>query len=671
MKLQWQVGIDVGGTFTDVVALDPTTQETRTAKVQSRTSDPPAGLRAALAAVGLEWETVADLVHGTTLVTNAIVEDHLAKVALITTQGFGDTLAIGRQNRKHLYRLDLAPKPTPQVPAERRIELSERLDAHGNILVAMTNEAIDEAVNKALATGAEAIAVSLLHAYANAAHEQKVGAALRPTAVPVALSHQINPEAREYERTATTVLSASVMPLAATYLGQLDSGTPEDSRLHLFHSSGGMASPAALRNFPLGLALSGPAAGVAAACKVSMELGIGHAISLDMGGTTTDVCLIVNGRAQISVNRSLGDRPLRQPMVDIESIGAGGGSIARLNLGAVEVGPDSAGANPGPACYGQGGTAPTVTDANLVLGYLEHDQKLGESIRLDLDAARNALSPLAKEAGVTVTEAAYGILRVANATMVRALSRVTVERGIDGRKCDLLAFGGAGPMHAVELARAFGIKRVIVPAFSSTFSAVGCADAEMSYAQQQTLRMASSAWDRQRLSDIQAGLVERLRALLLAAGYREDAIAIEYVASIRYRGQSYATEIPAPNLDDTEVLGRQFRETHGRLYGFATEEPWELYALRCTISAPRDDLSVGNESDTAAPSQPRKITPCWFGGSGAVETLRYDRSKIASEQRVAGPAIIEDVWSTIVVPPGASATMDQLGHIQMDAGDAL
>ena len=471
MKPQWQVGVDVGGTFTDVVALDSTGLEIRTAKVQSRPSDPRAGLRAALAAVGLEWETVADLVHGTTLVTNAIVEDRLAKVALITTQGFGDSLVIGRQNRKHLYRLELAPKPTPQVPAERRIEIRERLDAHGNVLVALTNEAVDEAVNQALATGAEAIAVSLLHAYANGAHERKVAVALQSEVLPVALSHEVNPESREYERTATTVLSASVMPLAATYLEQLEDATPEDSRLHFFHSSGGMASPVALSHLPLGLALSGPAAGVTAACKVSRELGIGHAISLDMGGTSTDVCLIVNGHAQISVDHSIGDRPLRQPMVAIESIGAGGGSIARLNFGTVEVGPDSAGADPGPACYSQGGTAPTVTDANLVLGYLEHDQKLGESIRLDLDAARDALSPIAKEAGVTVIEAAHGIIRVANATMVRALSRVTVERGIDGRMCDLLAFGGAGPMHAVELARAFGIKRVIVPASSSTFSA--------------------------------------------------------------------------------------------------------------------------------------------------------------------------------------------------------
>ncbi len=665
----WQVGIDVGGTFTDVVALDPATRELRTAKVQSRATDPQAGLHAALAAVGLEWQAVADLVHGTTLITNAIVEGRLAKVALITTEGFGDTLAIGRQNRRHLYRLDLPPKATPQVPKERRIELQERIDADGSIRIATTNAALDESVGNALAAGADAIAVSLLHAYANSEHEERVGAALRQSAVPVALSHQVNPEAREYERTATTVLSASVMPLADTYLEQLEDATPKGSRLHLFHSSGGMASPAALRDLPLGLALSGPAAGVAAACKIATELDIDHAISLDMGGTTTDVCLIASGRAEISVNRSLGDHPLRQPMVAIESIGAGGGSIARLNLGAVEVGPDSAGAIPGPACYGQGGTLPTVTDANLVLGYLETGQQLGESIRLDRDAALNALAPLADEAGVTVTEAAYGILRVANATMVRALNRVTVERGVDGRDCDLLAFGGAGPMHAVELARAFGIKRVIVPAASSVFSAVGCVGAEMQYAQQQTMRMASADWDRQRLANLQNNLVERLAAPLYAAGYQDDAIAAEFVASIRYSGQSYATEIAAPALDDPDALGRQFQETHERLYGFATDESWELYALRCTVSVPRD-AAVAEHHAAATPGDPRHIAPCWFGGDTALDTPRYDRASVAPEQSIAGPAIIEDAWSTIVVPPGAAATADGSGHLHIDVGSA-
>jgi N-methylhydantoinase A len=668
MNTQWQVGVDVGGTFTDVVAFHPATRDVRTAKVQSRATDPRAGLIAALSAVDLKWENVADLIHGTTLITNAIVEGHLAKVALITTEGFGDSLAIGRQNRRHLYNLDLPQKATPQVPEERRFEIRERLDADGKVLIALENSALDDAVRRAQASEADAIAVCLLHAYADPSHEARIGRALEHSALPVALSHQVNPEAREYERTATTVLSASVMPLADRYLEQLETATSSGSQLHLFHSSGGMASPAALRDLPLGLALSGPAAGVAAACKVTADLGIGHAISLDMGGTTTDVCLIADGRAEISVNRSLGDHPLRQPMVAIESIGAGGGSIARLNLGAVEVGPDSAGAIPGPACYDQGGRAPTVTDANLMLGYLEAGQKLGESIRLNRDAARDALTPLATEAGVTVTEAAYGILRVANATMVRALNRVTVERGVDGRDCDLLAFGGAGPMHAVELARDFGIKRVIVPAASSVFSAIGCVGAEMQYTQQQTLRMASANWDTQRLGQIQDRLVERLAAPLYAAGFEKSAIAVAYVASIRYSGQSYATEITTPALGDPKTLGRQFQETHERLYGFATDEAWELYALRCTVSVPRRDAPAAHATATV-PGEARTIETCWFGGDAGIATPRYDRTAVAPDQKIAGPAIIEDAWSTIVVPPGTSAIPDQSGHIHIDVGD--
>ena len=664
----WQVGIDVGGTFTDVVALHPEHRELRTAKVQSQAAEPRDGLLAALAAVGLDWTEVADLVHGTTLITNAIVEGHLAKVALITTKGFGDSLAIGRQNRRHLYRLDLAPKPTPQVPEARRIELRERLDADGAVLTEMTDEALAETVEQALACGAEAIAVSLLHAYANADHEEKVGAALKNSTLPVALSHQVNPEAREYERTATTALSASVMPRTGVYLERLEAASPESSRLHLFHSSGGMASPAALRELPLGLALSGPAAGVAAACTIAGNLGIENAISLDMGGTTTDVCLVTNGRAEISVNRSLGDHPLRQPMVAIESIGAGGGSIARFNLGAVEVGPDSAGADPGPACYGQGGTAPTVTDANLVLGYLEPAQLLGESIHLDPDAAQRALEPLANEAGVTVTEAAYGIVRVANATMVRALNRVTVERGIDGRSCDLLAFGGAGPMHAVALARAFGIEHVIVPAASSVFSAIGCVTAEMQYAQQQTLRMASSSWDTGRLTQVQDRLVTRLAAPLRAARYSQDEIVTDFVASVRYSGQSYATEITEPRLSEQDALGAQFREIHSRLYGFATDEPWELFALRCTVSVPRG-IAIDAQSAETETGQPTKIAPCWFGGEEPIDTPRYDRETIGSGQNIAGPAIIEDSWSTIVVPPGAVASADGSGHLHIEAGE--
>ena len=528
----WRVGVDVGGTFTDVVAVNRTCRDTRVAKVPSRSDDRVASLLAALQAVNLAWPDVDDLIHGTTLVTNAIIEDDLAEVALIATRGFSDTLAIGRQNRLHLYRLDLPPKLVPQVPAELRFEVTERLDHEGRVLEPMDPRSVEDVLRRIGESGTTAVAVSLLHSYANPAHEEALGERLRERLPFVALSNRVNPEAREYERTATTTLSAGVMPLAASYLDRLEAAKPAGSRLHLFHSAGGMASPEALRDLPLGLAASGPAAGVAAAGRIARDLDVDHAISFDMGGTTTDVCLIFDGEAHISSDRSLGGRPLRQPMVAVESIGAGGGSIARLDHGALVVGPESAGADPGPACYARGGGRPTVSDANLVLGYMDPDRVIGGDIRLDPAAARAAIAPLASAMGTTVEAAALGVVRVANSAMLRALRGVTVERGIDGRRCALLAFGGAGPMHAVELARAFSIAGVIVPAHSSVFSALGCVSAKMSYAQQRTLRMAVGDWDVERLDRARQDLKVRLGAPLATAGYGEDEMVVEEVAAV-------------------------------------------------------------------------------------------------------------------------------------------
>ena len=672
----WRVGVDVGGTFTDVVAVHGAHRDARVAKVPSRADDRVAGLLAALRAVGLDWSEVEDLVHGTTLVTNAIVEDDLAEVALIATRGFSDTLDIGRQNRRHLYRLDLPPKSAPQVPAERRFEVSERLDHDGRVLAEMDPRSVDDVLRQVEDSGARAVAVSLLHSYANPAHEEAIGERLRERCPFVALSNRVNPEAREYERTATTALSAGVMPLAASYLDRLDAAKPARSRLHLFHSAGGMASPDALRELPLGLAASGPAAGVAAAGRIAADLGIGHAISFDMGGTTTDVCLVFDGEAQISSDRSLGDRPLRQPMVAVESIGAGGGSVARLDHGALAVGPESAGADPGPACYARGGDRPTVSDANLVLGYMDPERVIGGDIRLDAGAARGVIAPLASAMDMTVEEAALGIVRVANATMLRALRRVTVERGIDGRRCALLAFGGAGPMHAVELARAFSIATVIVPAHSSVFSALGCAGAGMSYAQQRTLRMAVDEWDASRLDRVRGGLKSRLVAPLVAAGYREGEVEVEEVAAIRYRGQSYAIEIVgeiagAP-FDDPHRLTRAFLDRHRALYGFATEELWELVSIRLRVSVPRTDgaqpPAIPRTTDSAGEAVATRTLSCTFGAGGAVPTPRHARAGLAAGRALAGPAVVEDEWSTVVVPPGATLVADEAGHLHIDTG---
>ena len=724
----WRVGVDVGGTFTDVIAVNRARRDTRVAKVPSRSDDRVAGLLAALRAVDLAWPDVDDLIHGTTLVTNAIVEDDLAEVALVSTRGFSDTLAIGRQNRRHLYRLDLPPKAAPQVPAGRRFEVRERLDHEGQVLEPMDPRTVDEALRGIEESGAAAVAVSLLHSYANPAHEEALGGRLRERFPFVALSSRVSPEAREYERTATTALSAGLMPLAASYLDRIEAARPADSRLHLFHSAGGMASPEALRELPLGLAASGPAAGVAAAGRIARDLDVEHAISFDMGGTTTDVCLIFGGEAQISSDRTLGGRPLRQPMVAVESIGAGGGSIARLDHGALVVGPESAGADPGPACYARGGSRPTVSDANLVLGYMAPDRIIGGDIRVDPAAARTAVAPLASAMGMSVEAAALGVIRVANSTMLRALRRVTVERGVDGRQCTLLAFGGAGPMHAVELARAFSIAKVVVPAHSSVFSALGCVSARMSYAQQRTLRMAVDEWDAQRLERAREDLRSRLAAPLAAAGCGEGEMAVEEVAAIRYRGQSYAIEIPDAALDDPARLTRDFLDRHRALYGFATGEPWELVSIRLRVSAPSTGgelrpapvesggslsartpsssvVSGGSSSARTPPSpvasggspsartpsspvasagspaartpsspvasggsSPARTLPCTFEAGTTAATPRYDRAALMPGRALAGPAIVEDAWSTVVVPPGATLVSDEVGHLHIATG---
>ena len=484
MSATWQVGVDIGGSFTDIVAVDPASGVLRTAKVRSVSGGPEESLDAALAAVGLAWDAVADLMHGTTLVTNAIVQNKLSPVALIATEGFGDTIEIGRQNRRDLYRLDVLPKRVPLVPEGLRLEVAERIDVDGRVVAPLADAAAESVARKAAGLGVEAVAVALLNAYANPAHEQALGARLAGVVPHVALSHRVSPEAREYERTSATVLNAALMPQTTDYLDRLAQRAVNGTRLHLFHSAGGMAAPQAVKELPLALALSGPAAGVAAAGSVARELGLDRVISFDMGGTTTDVCLVSDGAPQVSSERLLAGHPMRQPMVAVESIGAGGGSIAIAEAGAIRVGPESAGAEPGPACYGLGGTRPTVSDANLLLGYLRAGSVLGGSVSLDDERARRAVGDLAKAFGVGPIEAALGIVRVANASMTRALRRVTVERGVDARDCTLLAFGGAGPMHAVALARESGIARVVVPRFSSVFSAIGCLTAELSYARQ-------------------------------------------------------------------------------------------------------------------------------------------------------------------------------------------
>jgi len=666
---RWRVGVDIGGTFTDVVALHTESGELRTGKAQSRAGDPLASLRAGLRTVGLDWPDVEALIHGTTLVTNAIVEDRLDDVALVATEGFADVLAIGRQNRRFLYSLSAPPKLPPMVPAERRFELRERIGPDGAIRRPIDPESLERIIAAIRASGVRAVAVALLHAYAEPSHEIAVAERLAGVVPHISLSHRVNPEEREYERTSATVLNAAVMPIVAAYLDALDREVPKTTQFHLFHSAGGMASPAMVRERPLVLALSGPAAGVSAARRLAAELALDNLLTLDMGGTTTDVCLITGGKPEIRREALIAERPIRQPMVAVQSIGAGGGSIATAEGGMLRVGPRSAGARPGPACYGLGGTEPTVTDAHVALGYLDTAKPLGDGVRLDRDLAQAAVGRLGRRLGLGLIETALGIIRVANANMVRALRNVTVDRGIDGRHCTLAAFGGAGPLHAASLARDFGIAHVVVPAFSSAYSALGCIIADLSYTQQRTIRMASRRWDAHRLETQRRELLAGMPAEL-----RESHVAVEDTALIRYVGQSYSVEVPWRFPADVAALTRDFRAAHERLYGFSTAEDWELEAMRVTVSRKRSadaaafTVPVDRNGDVARPAA---SGPCWFAAEQAVETPRYRRDGLAAAAAIAGPAIVEDAWSTIVVPPGALLRVSRHGHLTLSFGAGL
>ncbi len=659
----WKVGVDIGGTFTDIVATDGA-GNWRDAKTLTIGRDPLKGLRQGLAAVDLEFEDIGALVHGATMVTNALVEGKLARVALINTKGFEDVLSIARASRDHLYRMEQPPRSPPVASRALTMGLEERVGPDGGVLAAVTAAEIDRVVDWVRGVEAEAVAICLLHAYANPVHERALAEALRPHCRFLSISHEVSPEAREYERSVAAVLNAAVMPAAGAYLDRLMTDVPERAHLQLFHSAGGMASPAVLRSLPLALALSGPAAGAAATAEICRSLGVPQGLAFDMGGTTTDVCLVTNGVAEISLSRSLGGRQIRQPMVAIESVGAGGGSLVRLGPGGLSVGPESAGSDPGPASYGLGGTEPTVTDVNVILGYLDPSRRLGDSIRIDPTLARTALAPIANALRRGMEDTALGVMEVANAVMARALRRVTVHRGADLREATLIAYGGAGPMHAVSLARHVGISRVIAPAFSGGFSAFGCVTAPELIARQQTLRLSSLTWDAARLADARAQLIASASAGLT----RSDAdIQLRETALIRYVGQSVAVETPyAPSLD-VAALGERFRAAHHRLYGYATDEPFLLESLRieASIAADRPESS---QRPAKGAVQPIRIGRCCFDADGFVETPCFDRSALGSAAVVEGPAILEDAWSTVLLPPGSVCRVDPAGHLLIEVG---
>jgi N-methylhydantoinase A len=655
----WEIGTDIGGTFTDIIAIRRDSAETRIAKVPSRPAAPVEAMLEAIAAVGLRKADIKRFIHGTTRVTNAIVEERLPKVALVATAGFEDVLEIARYRRRDLYRLDVPPKSKPLVPPELCFGLAERLDHDGRVLQPLAEQELERLVAWLKQAGVQSVAVALLHAYANPAHERMVAERLKDIVPHVSLSHEVNPEAREYERTSSTVFNAAAMPIAVEYLSELEERLPLGSGLQVFHSAGAMVPISVVKRQPLVMALSGPAAGVSASVTIARQLGASRMLTFDMGGTTTDVCLIVDGQAEMADGRMLGDRPLRQPMLAVHSIGAGGGSIVRNGPGGLTVGPESAGSEPGPACYGRGGTAPTITDANALLGYLNPETKLGDKIGLDVSAAKRVIAPIASALGLSLSQTALGIVRVANATMARALRRVTVERGIDGRDCTLLAFGGGGPMHAAGLAELYGIATIVVPNASSAFSALGCLTADFSFLQQHTLRAPLDGIDFARVSQRIEGLIAQAAEPLIANGVARETIDVELVALMRYAAQNDAIPVPFALPLDSTRLESDFRLRHHELFGYATHENCVIEAVR--VQARQRSTTTVGRAVTAVRQASAGWRTCSFDGAVEIRTAVVDRAALPDV--VHGPAIIEDAWSTVVVPPGWQARADAAGHL--------
>ena len=656
------MGVDVGGTFTDVVARD-SSGRLHSCKVPTTPAHPATGVLDGLRTLEPAAGRAAALAHGTTIVTNAIVEGRGARVGLITTRGFRDVVEIARMSRTHLYDLPALAKPEPVVPRRLRLEVSERIGPDGAILTPLDVGALPQILETFAREGVDSVAVCLLHAYANPVHERALAAALAGRFGHVSISSGINAEFREYERTSTTVLNASVMPLATRYIAELVTVLGADIALHLLHSAGGMMSVEAAKTKPLAMAASGPAAGVAAAAHLARVLKIPRVLAFDMGGTTTDVCLINDGVAETSSQRKLGGYPVRLPMVAVESIGAGGGSIAFVDgAGALKVGPRSAGAVPGPACYGQG-TEPTVTDANLVLGYLNAERVYGGTIRLDRTRAETALATLGKRLGLTMLETAHGIFEVANANMLRALRLVSVQRGYDLRDFTLIAYGGAGPVHASALARQAGIHRVIVPVHSGAFSALGCLVSPLRYDAVQTYRARLDAWEKKLAEDRFRDLQERCLAPLHDEGVKADRIAVLRSVDLRYTGQNYEIEISW--RDGAVGLREAFEKRHRQLYGYASGESVECVNLRVVA---RVDEHVAK----LAPKPPLKPLAgdarageqrAYFSETGEVALRRYHRTRLVPGRGLRGPALIEDEWSTTLVGPGQRCAADRFGNL--------
>jgi N-methylhydantoinase A len=708
---RYRLGIDIGGTFTDATLLDEDTGAIRIGKVSTTPADPSRGFMEAAARLlhkaGVKPNEVRYVVHATTMATNAIIEGKIARTGFVTTEGFRDMLEIARQVRPSLYDLQFE-KPRPLVPRQLCFGVLERLDAKGNVLVPLDEDAVRRVAGRLRDAEVEAIAVCLLHSYVNPVHEKRIGAILReccPQAV-VSLSSEVAPEFREYRRATTTIINAGIQPVMAHYLHNIETrlqeaGFPAD--FLVMQSSGGVFSAKAAAAKPVFMVESGPAAGVMAAAYLGNTLGLRDVVSFDMGGTTAKAALMQNGTPRVTKDYEVGavarsggggaasGYPMRTPVVDLVEIGAGGGSIAWVDSGGkLRVGPHSAGADPGPACYGKGGREPTVTDANLVLGRLNPHYFLGGEIVLDVDRARAAIDAI-HPPGLDIAQTAHAIVEIANAAMVNALRLVSVQRGFDPRDFTLIAFGGAGPLHANRLAAETEMATTLIPAGPGVTSALGLLVTDLKHDYAQTLMQRADRIDLPAIGAICERLTAEGRAALAREGVAPTDMTLRRQVDLRYVGQSFELTVPLPaspgvRIQESGVRNQQltpdswfltpgdvagvleaFHREHERAYGYAApEEPVEWVNLRLTaignIVKPRL-RELGNSSAPVAAAQ-KHSRPVYFAEtSGSSACAIYDRYRLRAGGVIQGPAIIEEFDSTTVIHPGYQALVDSFGNL--------
>lgn len=677
--MSFRLGVDVGGTFTDLLLIDEVSGETFRAKTPSTPADSSIGvlngIEKVAAAAGVDPATIGHVMHGSTVATNAIIEGKGAKVGLVVTDGYRQVLQVERSFVPGgLAAWIVWPKPEPLAALEHTVEAIERIDARGEVIKPLDEEALRRSLRSLTRRGIETLTVSLINSFTNPVHENRIKeiAAEELPGVPVSISSEILPEMREFERTLTTVANSYVRPVVSRYLSNLQSELSTrgiDAHLHVLRSDGGLMSVDAAKDAPVNMLMSGPAGGVTGALWLAHQAGYTNLLTLDMGGTSTDVALVQGGQPIVRRETTVADFTVRASSLDVRTVGAGGGSIAHVPelTGALRVGPESAGAEPGPAAYGKGGEQPTVTDANVVLGYLP-PRLLGGEMTLDGDSATAAVKKIADALGVDVRRAAAGIVDIVNENMFGALRLVSVQQGHDPRDYALVAFGGAGPLHANALARLMGSWPVIIPPSPGVLCAYGDATTRLRNESSRTFVRRFSETSNQEVGSILGELAALASAALDAEGVSRDHQTVQFQVDVRYHGQGLDIPIDVDILqfenDGLVHVGETFDAVHARLFTFSLDAEHELVNLRAIVlgqaahvKAP--EVAEGGPDPSAAKEH---VTTIWVDDA-ETEAVVYDRSRLLAGNRIAGPAIVTEMDSTTLVLPGHVGEIDRFGNI--------